>query len=101
MPTYVYECSACGNQVEVVQRVSDPPLTSCDHCQGELRKKFFPSRVIFKGSGWYITDSKATTASKPEGAESEAAPATEGAAKEKATTATATKPSEPATKSAA
>ncbi len=58
MPTYVYECKSCGQQLEVKQRVTDPAPSACAECAGELRKKFFPSRVIFRGSGWYITDSK-------------------------------------------
>ena len=66
MPTYVYECRACGQKLEVVQRATDDPLTTCTSCQGELRKLFFPSRVIFRGSGWYITDSKASATPKEE-----------------------------------
>ena len=60
MPTYVYECKSCGQRTEVVQHATDDPLTTCEACTGELRKVFFPSRVVFKGSGWYVTDSKAS-----------------------------------------
>lgn len=72
MPTYVYECRSCSGRFEVKQQVTDPPLTTCESCSGELRKVFFPSRVIFKGSGWYITDCKKNGGSKePEAKETE------------------------------
>ncbi len=58
MPTYVYRCQACGEQVEVIQRFSDGPLTICPHCGGSLQRLLFPPALIFKGSGWYITDSR-------------------------------------------
>ena len=56
MPTYEYACRRCGHRVEVVQSLSDPPLTTCGVCGGELRKVFHPAGVLFKGSGFYSTD---------------------------------------------
>lgn len=61
MPTYEYQCRTCGYQFEQMQRFSDPPLTECPKCGSEVRRVFFPAGVIFKGSGWYITDSRKST----------------------------------------
>jgi putative FmdB family regulatory protein len=58
MPTYEYECQACHQRVEAVQRFTDPALTRCEHCGGELRKVFSAVGVVFKGSGFYKTDSR-------------------------------------------
>ena len=58
MPTYVYQCDDCGHDFEAVQKFADAPLTVCPQCQGHVRRVFQPSPVIFKGSGWYITDSR-------------------------------------------
>jgi len=66
MPTYQYVCTECGEPLEVVQKFSDDPLTVCPACQGRLRKVFSPVGVVFKGSGFYKTDSRsASTASSP------------------------------------
>jgi len=58
MPTYEYVCRSCGTHVEVYQRYSDPPLTECGVCGGPLRKVFHPAGILFKGSGFYATDSR-------------------------------------------
>ena len=58
MPTYQYTCKACGEPLEVVQSFHDAPLTECPHCGGELRKVFSSVGVVFKGSGFYRTDSR-------------------------------------------
>ncbi|MBM7842927.1 FmdB family zinc ribbon protein [Herpetosiphon giganteus] len=58
MPTYVYACQACGAQFEQFQRFSDEPLTICPRCQGTIKRVFQPVGVVFKGSGWYINDSR-------------------------------------------
>lgn len=67
MPTYEYLCRACGHTFEIVQKMSDDPLTICPECGGELRKVFAPPAITFKGSGFYATDhgkkTKASTAS--------------------------------------
>ena len=62
MPTYEYQCKTCGHQFEQTQRFSDPPLTECPKCSGAVRRMIFPAGVIFKGSGWYITDSRKSSA---------------------------------------
>ncbi len=64
MPTYEYQCKTCGHQFEQVQRFSDPPLTECPKCSGQIRRVIFPAGVIFKGSGWYITDSRKSSATE-------------------------------------
>ncbi|HEX7995132.1 MAG TPA: FmdB family zinc ribbon protein [Streptosporangiaceae bacterium] len=63
MPTYQYACTECGDQSEVVQRFSDDPLTVCGACGGRLRKVFSPVGIVFKGSGFYRTDSRAGSVS--------------------------------------
>ena len=58
MPTYQYTCTECGEPVEVVQKFTDEPLTVCSACGGRLRKVFSPVGIVFKGSGFYRTDSR-------------------------------------------
>lgn len=58
MPTYQYACTACAHQLEAVQTFSDAPLTACPECDGKLRKVFSAVGVVFKGSGFYRTDSR-------------------------------------------
>ncbi|MER7275601.1 FmdB family zinc ribbon protein [Dactylosporangium sp. NPDC000244] len=58
MPTYQYACTVCGHQLEAVQSFTDEPLTECPQCQGRLRKQFSAVGVVFKGSGFYRTDSR-------------------------------------------
>ncbi|OAG27869.1 FmdB family zinc ribbon protein [Thermodesulfatator autotrophicus] len=56
MPIYEYECENCGRHYEVWQKITDDPLTTCEACQGKLRKLVSQSSFILKGSGWYVTD---------------------------------------------
>jgi putative FmdB family regulatory protein len=58
VPTYQYACTTCGEQTEAVQRFTDDPLTVCPACGGTLRKVFSPVGIVFKGSGFYRTDSR-------------------------------------------
>jgi putative FmdB family regulatory protein len=58
MPTYEYVCTECGDRTEVVQSITDPPLATCTVCGGQLRKVFSPVGIVFKGSGFYRTDSR-------------------------------------------
>ena len=58
MPTYQYTCTECGEPLETVQKFSDEPLTVCPACGGRLRKVFSPVGIVFKGSGFYRTDSR-------------------------------------------
>jgi putative FmdB family regulatory protein len=68
VPTYQYTCTECGEPVEVVQKFTDDPLTVCTACGGRLRKVFSPVGIVFKGSGFYRTDSRkgSLPADKPE-----------------------------------
>ena len=63
MPTYQYACSACDHQFEIVQKFSDDALTECPSCAGELRKVFSAVGIVFKGSGFYRTDSRSSASS--------------------------------------
>ncbi|MFD8564403.1 FmdB family zinc ribbon protein [Streptosporangium canum] len=63
MPTYQYACSACGNEFDIVQKFSDDALTECPTCSGELRKVFSAVGIVFKGSGFYRTDSRSSSTS--------------------------------------
>lgn len=69
MPTYQYACTACAEQLEAVQSFSEAALTTCPACGGTLRKVFSAVGVVFKGSGFYKTDSRASSKgdSKPKG----------------------------------
>jgi len=58
MPTYQYRCTECGDDLEAVQKFSDAPLTECPTCGGPLRKVFNAVGVVFKGTGFYRTDSR-------------------------------------------
>ncbi|MFD4355147.1 FmdB family zinc ribbon protein [Nocardia sp. NPDC058519] len=67
MPTYSYACTQCDNRFDIVQSFSDDTLTECPQCAGKLRKLFNSVGIVFKGSGFYRTDSRggASTASEP------------------------------------
>jgi putative FmdB family regulatory protein len=58
VPTYQYTCTDCGEPIEAVQKFTDEPLTACAACGGRLRKVFSPVGIVFKGSGFYRTDSR-------------------------------------------
>ena len=66
MPTYQYACTACGHRFEAVQSFSDSSLTDCPECAGRLRKVFSSVGIVFKGSGFYRTDSRSGTDSAKE-----------------------------------
>ena len=71
VPIYSYTCTSCNAMIEKRQSFSDAPLTICDACGGSLRKIIHPVGIVFKGSGWYVTDSrKASTSTVSEGSES-------------------------------
>ncbi|MCX8559835.1 FmdB family transcriptional regulator [Mycolicibacterium mucogenicum] len=74
MPTYSYACTECDNRFDAVQAFSDDALTECPKCHGRLRKLFGSVGVVFKGSGFYRTDSRdsksSSTAAAPAKSES-------------------------------
>ena len=79
MPTYQYLCTECGDQLEAVQKFTDEPLTVHEACGGRLRKVFSPVGIVFKGSGFYRTDSRSGSSSSVSSASSSsAAPAASG-----------------------
>ena len=70
MPIYEYACKSCNHHFDIRLGVDERPTLACPQCQGEVRKVFHAAGIIFKGSGWYITDSapKDTAAKKEEAA---------------------------------
>ena len=56
MPLYEYQCKSCHTKTERIQKFSDPPLTECPHCGGEMEQLLSAPAVQFKGAGWYVTD---------------------------------------------
>jgi putative FmdB family regulatory protein len=78
MPTYEYACTECGDRTEVVQSISDAPPTTCTVCGGPLRKVFSPVGIVFKGSGFYRTDSRGKPAKADGGADKAKKPADKG-----------------------
>jgi putative FmdB family regulatory protein len=73
VPTYQYACTACGHELEAVQSFTDDPLTRCPSCEGRLRKVFSSVGVVFKGSGFYRTDSRSAPAESTAGKATESA----------------------------
>jgi putative FmdB family regulatory protein len=63
VPTYQYACTECGHAFEQVQSFSEDSLTVCPACEGRLRKVFSAAGVVFKGSGFYRTDSRPSSSS--------------------------------------
>lgn len=58
MPIYLYQCDTCGVRFERMQRFTEGPLTTCPECDGHLRRIIQPVGIIFKGSGFYVTDNR-------------------------------------------
>ena len=96
MPTYVYRCDTCDHQFELFQRMADDPIDTCPECQAKVRRVIHPVGVVFKGSGWYINDSRSkNTSDKPAVSTSEASNDAAGDKKEAKSDKVASKP-EPA-----
>ncbi len=100
MPLYEYQCKKCHSLTERIQKFSDPPLTVCPHCGGELEQVLSAPAVQFKGSGWYVTDyarkgsstgrssgdgaaSSSSSESKPGAGKADASPSKDTSSKEK------------------
>ncbi|HET6744569.1 MAG TPA: FmdB family zinc ribbon protein [Candidatus Limnocylindria bacterium] len=73
MPTYDYQCRSCGHTTEVIHSMLEEGPTTCDRCGGELRRVMFPAGIIFKGSGFYKTDSRSSGAAASSASTSKAA----------------------------
>ncbi|MBT4035660.1 MAG: hypothetical protein HOB84_13510 [Candidatus Marinimicrobia bacterium] len=92
MPTYEYECLSCGNHFDAFQKMSDSHLEKCVHCKGSVRRIISGgSGLIFKGSGFYITDYAKGKAEKTETVKSKKKSATSTSSESKATKASSTK----------
>lgn len=80
MPTYDYQCRACGAVTEVIHSMLEEGPASCDRCGGDLRRVLFPAGIIFKGPGFYRNDSRMTTSSSttPSGAKADGGASSEG-----------------------
>ena len=77
MPIYQYRCTNCGEDLEIFQRMTEAALDECPSCSGELRKVFAPVGIVFKGSGFYATDSKKSSSAAsvpPAGTSKDTAP---------------------------
>ena len=74
MPTYHYRCSSCGHSFDFFQKFAEDPLTECPECSGQVRRVPQPVGIVFKGSGWYVNDSRnaknPTSTSKSESSDS-------------------------------
>ena len=66
MPLYEYACQKCGERVEIIQKLSDPPYSHCPKCGGDMRKLISSPAIQFKGSGFYKTDYASTNTAKSE-----------------------------------
>ena len=76
MPLYEYQCIPTGKRFEAIQKFSDPPLTECPECGGEVKKLLSAPAIQFKGAGWYVTDyGKGGEKPKKEGGSTESKPA--------------------------
>ena len=98
MPIYEYQCDGCGARVEVKQSIKDAPLTTCERCGQSLRRLISSPGIMFKGSGWYVTDYSNKLKPPSEG---EKPPAAAGEKKETTTGSTPAPASSPASPPAA
>lgn len=104
MPIYEYECRECRHVFERYQRFSDAPVTQCPECEGSVRKVMQPVGILFKGSGWYKTDSRpaeSSTNGTSSSKDTAASSAGEGAAPASGKSSDAKPSSDGATKSTA
>jgi putative FmdB family regulatory protein len=91
VPTYQYACTDCGERSEVVQRFTDDRLTVCIACGGKLRKVFSPVGIVFKGSGFYRTDSRNGSSTVPAGKDGAASGSSDSSAESSPATSDADK----------
>jgi putative FmdB family regulatory protein len=97
LPTYQYACTACGHQLEAVQSFTDQPLTECPACEGRLRKLFNSVGIVFKGSGFYRTDSRSSadkSGSDSSSSDSSKTPSSTPASSDKSASSTSTSSSD-------
>jgi putative FmdB family regulatory protein len=97
LPTYQYACTACGHQLEAVQSFTDEPLNECPACEGRLRKLFNSVGIVFKGSGFYRTDSRSSadkSGSDSSSSDSSKTPSSTPASSDKSASSTSTSSSD-------
>ena len=92
MPTYVYECEDCGVRFERLQSYTDAPLKDCPECSGHVHRVIQPVGVIFKGSGFYVTDNKGKSSTAIPAGKKDEAGATPGGSEKKPESAPAATP---------
>jgi putative FmdB family regulatory protein len=95
VPTYDYQCRSCGSVTEVIHSMLEEGPTVCERCGGALRRVLYPTGIIFKGSGFYRTDSRAGSAAGSEKATTEPAATTPGGTASSAESGSAAKPVKP------
>ena len=100
MPTYAYACTACDHRFEIFQSFSEDSLTQCPQCEGRLRKLFNAVGVVFKGNGFYRTDSRKASSSVPASSSSGSSAGSSAAGDSGASKAAASKPAASSTSSA-
>ena len=83
MPTYDYQCRDCGNVIEVIHSMLEDGPTVCERCGGELRRVIYPTGIIFKGSGFYRTDSRSSASGSDSAASAPASSGSDGTSTEK------------------
>jgi putative FmdB family regulatory protein len=89
VPTYDYQCRSCDRVIEVIHPMTAAGPSTCEACGGELRRVLYPAGIIFKGSGFYRTDSRASTSGGGSGTTSTTAPAASTNGKESSGSGTA------------
>lgn len=82
MPVYVYQCEACGLTFERRQSMLEQPLTDCPECNGHVHRVIQPVGIVFRGSGFYVTDNRSPSSTALPGTKSEEKPATSSEGKE-------------------
>ncbi|AWG98109.1 FmdB family transcriptional regulator [Rhodococcus ruber Chol-4] len=90
MPTYSYACTSCDNRFDIVQSFTDDALTECNECSGKLRKLFNSVGIVFKGSGFYRTDSRSGGSTASEPAKSDSSPAASSSSSSSSSTSSST-----------
>jgi putative FmdB family regulatory protein len=79
VPTYAYRCTTCEHRFDAVQRMADDPLTDCPTCGGFVRRMIQNVPVVFKGSGWYVNDSRKSAKSESASAAPDSSTSGDGA----------------------
>ncbi len=95
MPTYSYACTKCENKFDIVQSFTDDSLTVCDECGGKLRKLFSAVGIVFKGSGFYRTDSRAGAESSSSSSSESSSDSSSGSSESSKPAPKADKPAKP------